>query len=131
MVLVDTSVWIDFFRGVDSLQADRLAILLETEQDLCICGLVLTEILQGVRSDTQFKKVERYLNELIYLPTTRAAYLTAAKLFRSARAKGVTIRNSLDCVIAACAIENRVPVLHKDRDFERIAQFSRLNTIDS
>ncbi len=131
MILVDTSVWIDHFRGVDNAETVHLARLIDDEQDLCVCGLILTEVLQGIRSDTHFNKIERSIASLIYLPTTRDAYLTAAKLYRKARRSGITIRRSLDCVIAGCAIENRVPVLHKDRDFERIAQFSRLNTIDT
>ena len=129
IVLVDTSVWIDHFRGVETPESAHLARLLDEEEDLCICGLILTEILQGIRSDTQYGKTERSLAGLIYLPTARDAYLTAAKLYRNARRSGITIRRSLDCVIAGCAIENRVPILHKDRDFDNIARFSRLKTI--
>jgi predicted nucleic acid-binding protein len=129
MVLVDTSVWIDHFRGGESPESARLARLLEDEEDLCICGLILTEILQGIRSDTEFKRTERSLSSLVYLPTPRDAYLTAAKLYRNARRNGITIRRSLDCAIAGCAIENRVPILHKDRDFDRIARFSLLKTL--
>ena len=131
MVLVDTSVWIDHFRGVDNAETVHLTRLIEDEQDLCVCGLILTEVLQGIRSDTQFNKIERSIASLIYLPTTRDAYLTAAKLHREARRSGITIRRSFDCVIAGCAIEHRVPVLHRDRDFARIEPFSRLKTIDS
>jgi len=129
IVLVDTSVWIDHFRAVETPESNRLARLVENEEDLCICGLIFTEILQGIRSNTQFRKTERALANLIYLPTTRAAYRTAADLYRAARCAGITIRRSLDCVIAACAIENRVPILHRDRDFDRIARFSRLTTV--
>ena len=129
MILVDTSVWIDHFRGVDSRQSDRLRRLLEEEEDICICGLILTEILLGIRSDTQYRKVEKLLSTLIYLPTTRDAYVTAAKLYRTARRSGVTIRRSMDCIIAACAIENRVPLLHKDKDFDKIERFSRLTVV--
>ena len=129
MILVDTSVWIDHFRGVDSRESDRLRRLLEEEEDICICGLILTEILQGIRSDTQYRKVEKLLSHLVYLPTTRDAYVTAAKLYRTARRSGVTIRRSLDCIIAGCAIENRVPLLHKDKDFDKIERFSRLKTV--
>ena len=129
MTLVDTSVWIDHFRGVESRESDRLRRLLEEEEDVCICGLILTEILQGIRSDTQCRRVEKSLSNLIYLPTTRDAYVTAAKLYRAARRSGVTIRRSLDCIIAGCAIENRVPLLHKDKDFDKIERVARLTVV--
>jgi predicted nucleic acid-binding protein len=129
MILADTSVWIDYFRGVDSRESDRLRHLLEREEDICICGLILTEILQGIPSDTQYRKVDKLLSHLIYLPTTRDAYVRAATLYRTARRSGVTIRRSMDCIIAGCAIENRVPLLHKDKDFDAIERFSQLKTV--
>ncbi len=129
IVLVDTSVWIDHFRGNETPAAARLTQLLEDEEDLCICGLVLTEVLQGIRSDAQHRRTRRALDSLIYLPTTRRAYGMAAELYRTARKHGVTIRRSLDCVIAGCALDHRVPILHRDRDFDHLARFSRLTMV--
>jgi predicted nucleic acid-binding protein len=126
MILVDTSVWIDFLRGAGSAEAGCLASLLEEESDICICGLILTEILQGIRESGQHRKVRRSLEPLIYLPTHRSVYVRAADIYRAARARGETIRNSLDCIIASVAIEHGVPLLQRDRDFTLIAAHSRL-----
>jgi predicted nucleic acid-binding protein len=129
MVLVDTSVWIDFFRGVNSPEAGRLTAAIMAETDLCICGLVQTEILQGIKSDAQYKQVKMFLRDLVYLPTPKSGYLLAADIYRAARKKGKTIRNSIDCLIAACAIINKVPLLQKDRDYLTIAAVSDLKLL--
>ena len=130
MILVDTSVWIDHFRGADLPGANWLARAIDDEMDLCICGLILTEILQGIASAPERRKVRRAVGTLIYLPMDRDGYLLAADLYRRARAKGRTIRNSVDCMIAACAIVNDAALLHNDRDFLTIAEVSKLRLVD-
>ena len=129
IMLVDTSVWIDYFRGKDSAEVNRLSSALSEDEDLCICGLVLTEILQGIRSATQYRRVRRMLNPLIYLPMSKQDHVAAADIYRTARAGGRTIRNSLDCLIAACAISHGVPLLQNDRDFQTIAAVSKLRFV--
>lgn len=131
MILVDTSVWIDFLNGHCSAQAEFLARLIDEEGDICTCGIVLTEVLQGIRGEDQAQRMERLLSDLIYLPTHRTAHLLAAHIYRSARRRGVTIRRSVDCLIAACAIEARTPLLHRDRDFDEIAKGSDLEISDA
>tara|TARA_Y100000031_G_scaffold147318_1_gene182195 strand:+ start:522 stop:917 length:396 start_codon:yes stop_codon:yes gene_type:complete len=126
MVLVDTSVWIDFFRGTKSPQADHLAALFNNEEDVCISGIIVTEILQGIRPDKEYKRVKKLLVELVYLPTLRETYVLAADLFRTAQTKGFTIRKTMDCLIAACAIYHKIPFLHKDADFDKLKQCSEL-----
>ncbi len=96
MILVDTSVWIEFLRGRRTAQADFLARLIDEEENICICGMVLTEILQGIRDEDQALRTEHLLSDLIYLPTHRTAHLLAAQIYRSARRRGVTIRRSVD-----------------------------------
>lgn len=128
MILVDTSVWIDFFRDVDSWQAARLETAIGND-DVAICGPILMEIRQGIASDKEVREVERLLSPLVYLPTLRKTYCRAADIYREARAKGKTIRNTIDCVIAACAIENRARLLHRDKDFTTIARMSSLELI--
>jgi predicted nucleic acid-binding protein len=86
-------------------------------------------VLRGIRVDAQARRTERLFSNLIYLPTRRRGYLLAAHLYRSARKQGVTIRRSVDCIIAACAIESRAPLLHCDRDFEAIASVSKLEVV--
>jgi len=131
MILVDTSVWIDFLHGHSSAQVALLARLIDEEEDICTCGIVLTEVLQGIRGEDQAQRTERLLSDLIYLPTRRSAHLLAAHISRSARRRGVTIRRSVDCMIAACAIEARTPLLHRDRDFDEIAKGSDLEIADT
>jgi predicted nucleic acid-binding protein len=129
MILVDTSVWIDFFRGVDSWETERLSGALEMNEDIAICGPVLMEIRQGIASDKGVKDIERQLSPLIYLPTLRKTYCRAADIYRAARAKGKTVRKPIDCLIAACAIENHAGLLQHDRDFATIAGISRLELV--
>jgi predicted nucleic acid-binding protein len=100
--------------------------LLEEEADLCICAPILTEVLQGIRDDRQYTRTKVELESLIYLPLKKEQYLDAAVLYRNCRKHGETVRNPIDCVIAACAISSCVPLLHRDCDFEIIAHHSSL-----
>lgn len=129
MILVDTSVWIDFFRGADSDEAERLVAAIATQEDLCIGGVILTEVYQGIQSDRDYRRVKRMLAPLIYLAMPRSAFEAAASIYRKARAGGETIRNTVDCLIAACAIHHNVPLLQRDRDFQTISRHSRLRLL--
>ena len=129
MILVDTSVWIDFFRGVESWETARLAGALKANEDIAICGPVLMEIRQGIASDKGVKDIQRRLSPLVYLATLRKTYCHAADIYRAARAKGKTIRKTIDCLIAACAIEHRAGLLQRDKDFTVIARLSNLELL--
>jgi predicted nucleic acid-binding protein len=129
VILVDTSVWIDFFRGTDTPEANRLAEALARQEDLCLCGPILMEILQGLVRPADDLSIKPLLHSLLYLPLRRKTYIRAAELYRQARRRGKTIRNSLDCLIAACAMEHKVPLLEKDRDFAVLASFSKLKLL--
>ncbi len=121
-VLVDTSVWVDFFNGYPSPQVETLAELLADEEEVAICGVVLAEVLQGLTRPTSFAEIRFSLLSLIYLrPSEPSSYLVAADLYRQLRAKGITIRSTIDCLIAVLAAENGFSLLFKDRDFEFIA----------
>ncbi len=126
IVLVDTTVWIDFFGNRPQPHVAALRRLIENGEDLCLCGLVLAEILQGIRSDSAYRRTKDYLGDLVYLPMRRATFVRAAEMYRSLRKKGVTIRKPVDCMIASVAIEHDLPLLHNDRDFEQIARHSEL-----
>lgn len=128
MVLVDTSIWIDFFAGRDLPHVERLVDLIDRGEDLCVCGVILSEVLQGIREDRQYRKTKAYLADLIYLDLPRKVYLGAADIYRTLRAGGVTIRNTVDCLIAAACIEHDAILLHNDRDFDAIARRFSLRT---
>ena len=117
MVLVDTTVWIDFFAANLTPHTKQLENLIKDRADLCVCGVILTEVLQGIRNDSEFHKTKNLFTNLIFLPMPYSAYVRAAEIYRSLRRKGITIRKSVDCMIAAVALEHEMPLLHNDKDF--------------
>jgi len=126
MVLVDTTVWIDFFADRSEPHVAALEKLIENEEDLCLCGIVLAEVLQGIRSEEDYFKTKDYLDDLVFLPMQQATFIRAAEVYRSLRKRGVTIRKPVDCMIASVAIEYDIPLLHNDRDFDYMAKYSNL-----
>jgi len=129
MVLVDTTVWIDFFTGKPTTQVEILELLISEGQDICVCGLILTEVLQGVRKEKQYKKIKTYFGNLLFLPMTQAMHLHSAEIYRSLRKKGITIRKPIDCMIASVAITHKVQLLHNDKDFLPIEKHCGLKTV--
>ena len=127
--MVDSSVWIDFFTGHETPQVACLEACLRDGTELCLCGLVLTEVLQGIRDDREYRRVRSRLDRLPCLPLRRAVFLRAAELYRQLRAAGVTIRNPVDCVIGATALTYGVALLASDRDFVLMAQHVALKTL--
>ena len=122
MVLVDTTVWVDLFLGLTTSQVIVLESLILKREDICFCGVILTEVLQGIRDDKEHGKTQAIFSDLLYLPMTRETFLLAAHIYRSLRARGITIRNSIDYMIAAVCIENKAALLHHDRDFDSISK---------
>jgi predicted nucleic acid-binding protein len=121
MILVDTSVWIDFLKGANSRERYALHRLIEDEEDISITEIILTEILQGIKEDKDFKRVKDYFLEFpIYSPRGIETYLKAAEIYRDCRKKGKTVRKTVDCIIAAICMENGLSLLHKDNDFDII-----------
>ena len=118
MILVDSSVWIDFFRGTVTPQSERLDQLLGRES-LLIGDLILAEVLQGFTSERDFNQARKMLGalELVNLGGAEMA-VQAARNFRTLRAKGVTIRKTIDTFIATCCIEQDHALLFSDRDFD-------------
>lgn len=131
MTLVDTSVWIDFLAARNTPQVAALESFIDQREDLCLCGVILTEVLQGIRDDKQHEQTESVLSNLIYLPMDRSTFLLAANIYRTLRSRGITIRNSVDCMIAAVCIEQEAHLLHNDRDFDSIAGVFGLEIVDS
>ena len=129
-MIVDTSVWIDFFRDVQNAQADLLANLLITEDIVYITPTILQEILQGIHIDAHFERIRRDLLACKMLRTDPVdAAIEAAQLYRFLRKKGVTIRKPNDCLIAHYAIFHDMPILHSDVDFDQIARFTALRIV--
>jgi predicted nucleic acid-binding protein len=127
MILVDTSVWIEFFNGTGALAARVLENLLEGEEDLCISEFILAEVLQGFRKDADFDLARDHLLRFpICSLKTPSSYIKAAQIYRKCRKRGMTIRKTVDCVIAQTAIEYKLALLHNDSDFDRIAKVSPL-----
>lgn len=130
MILVDTTVWIDFFAGREDSHVLRLEKSLQEGETLCLTGVILAEVLQGIRHEREFRKTKNYFESLLYLNLERETFLRSAQIYRSLRKKGVTIRKSVDCLIAASAIENKIPLLHNDRDFDPIAKHCGLKVVE-
>ena len=122
-IIVDTSVWIDFFNGKESDQVKILVSYIQEDDPIYLCPTIIQEVLQGISNDSKYKKVKEYLlcfNVLNDDSLERA--LGAAELFRKLRKKGVTIRKSNDCLIAEYAYKYNLNILHSDRDFDLITQ---------
>ena len=118
MILVDSSVWIDYFRGVSTLQTDRLDLLLGTDH-LAIGDIILTEVLQGFTRQRDFDLALEHLSPLTLVEIGgRDVAVRAAANFRRLRALGVTPRKTIDTLIATRCIESGYPLLFSDRDFE-------------
>ena len=129
ILLVDTSVWIDFFRGWSVSHVAALEQALQAGDDVCICGLILTEVLQGIKSDVDYRKTATYFKSVIFLPMRYPTFVRAAEIYRRLRRNGVTVRRPIDCVIAATAIEHDVLLLHNDRDFDPIEEYAGLKVL--
>lgn len=128
-VLVDTSVWIDFFRGGSSAKVARLEDCIRRKEDICCCGFILTEVLQGIRDEKEFVATKRRFEGLVYLADDRSTFELGAGLYRELRRKGATIRSPIDCLIAAIAVQHGVNLLENDRDFHFIDQHFPLNRL--
>ncbi len=124
MVLVDTSVWIEVFRKPSRLDLPAVADL----DEIVTCFPVIQEVLQGFLDERAFRVAREamFAFPVVESPLRGEVYEEAAQLYRSARRKGLTIRSAVDCLIAACAIRNALPVLHHDRDFSLLARVSPL-----
>ncbi len=129
MILVDSSVWIDYFNGLATRQTDRLDELLGS--DLLLTGdIILAEVLQGIRNDRDFRRAKRALHALEFRAMLgRDIALKSAANYRALRAQGVTARKTIDMLIATFCIEYGHELLHADRDFDPIERHLRLRTV--
>lgn len=124
MFLVDTSVWIETFRREDPLELESVIAF----DEVVTCLPVIQEVLQGFRDDRAYRLAMHAMLALplVESPLTFPVYQEAIGLYRSARRQGITLRSSVDCLVAACAIRNGLSVLHRDRDYPQLARISGL-----
>jgi len=131
-VLVDTSVWIDFFNAKTmSPTAEILQKLIVNNDIIYICPTIYQEILQGIRDDNTFEDIKNILQDFNMLQFNIMELTnTAIGIYRKMRKAGITIRKSNDCLIAAYAILGDLYLLHKDRDFEEMANQTKLKIVN-
>ena len=125
MILVDTSIWIELING--RIRIDRAVYL-----RLATCGPVMQEVLQGLRPGLSSRRFQDAFMALprISDPVGVELYLDAAEIYRLGRRQGLTIRSGVDCLIAAIALANHMPVWHNDRDFNEFAKFTALEVLN-
>jgi predicted nucleic acid-binding protein len=118
MVLVDSSVWVDYFNGHPTQETDYLDSLLGTEP-VAIGDLILAEVLQGFRGDSDYEAAKELLGSLtIYDLLGVSLAIKTADNYRALRRRGITVRKTADAIIATFCIERRIPLLYSDRDFD-------------
>lgn len=129
MVIVDTTVWVDFFAGKNTPQVQTLEHFLTEGEDICICGVILTEVLQGIRDDSNYTKTLSRFDTFLFLQMSRRTFVRASELYRTLRRHGITIRKAVDCMIASVAIEHNIRLLHNDKDFDPIEKLCGLKVV--
>jgi predicted nucleic acid-binding protein len=128
-ILIDSSAWIDFLNDYPSQAAEELARLLDSDLELCTCGLIVAEVTQGLRHEPSFREVVDRLQDLIFLePDGYGTYVRAADVYRRLRQRGTTVRSTIDCLIAALAEEQGCAILARDRDLAAIVASGLLRT---
>jgi predicted nucleic acid-binding protein len=129
MIFVDSSVWIDYFNGKGTLETDTLDRLLDTGF-VATGDLILVEILQGFRGDEDYAIAKRLLSSLIVFNMLDIDIaVKGADAYRQLRKKGITVRKTIDTLIAAFCIQNDFPLLHSDKDFQPFQKYLRLKTV--
>lgn len=129
MIIVDTSVWVARLANQDTPHARRLDAAMAASLEIGLTPVILTEVLQGIRSDREFEKTRDLLLRLPMLTLDVEGHVAASQLYRTLRRRGVTIRGTIDCVIAQTCIVHGSDLLSADRDFEQIALHAPLHRI--
>lgn len=131
MILVDTSVWIDYFNGNPTWQTDLLDRCLG-DTPVVMGDLILTEVLQGFRSDKDFETVKSFLSAVPF--RQMGGYpiaIHSAQIYRQLRKKGISVRKTIDVIIATFCMAENLTLLHNDRDFDPISEHFPLKTCHS
>ena len=123
MIVVDSSVWIDFLNGRKAAHVERLRAILGNEE-IIVGDLMLCEVLQGLDGEREARQVESLLRRFEIVPMAgEAIAVLAARHFRSLRRRGITVRKTIDLLIGTWCIENRRPLLHNDGDFRPMSRY--------
>jgi predicted nucleic acid-binding protein len=124
---------IDFFKGVDQEKSQVFRAILQRSIPFGISSLIYQEVLQGAKTEKEYRQLKKYLEvQRFYHPKDAVdSFADAARIFFDCRTKGVTIRSTVDCIIAQIAIENDLFLLHNDSDFDGIAKVFPLKSIKS
>ncbi len=127
MILVDTSVWIDFLRNKKNDQVSKLDTLIRERIPFGINEFIYQELLQGTKDVQEFKLLKSYLDTQRFypLPNEKTPYAEAAKRYFLCRREGYTIRSSIDMLIVQTCISHKLSLLHNDKDFEKIAKIEK------
>jgi predicted nucleic acid-binding protein len=129
MILVDSSVWIDFFNGVDRPHVERFYQLLGNEI-IATGDLIAVEVLQGFQKEADFKKAKKIMEEIPFFPLcNQEMSIIAAENYRTLRKNGVTVRKTIDVIIGTFCIEHNYKLLHHDRDFDPMEKILGLQVI--
>ncbi len=127
MIVVDTTVWIDFLEGRGTPFDLHLTKLIEQGEPLALTDIIYCEVLQGILEESKFRQTRSILRAYPILQMRGLrTFEHAALIYRACRKKGLTIRKTADCLIAATCLEARAELYHNDRDFEAIAKVRRL-----
>lgn len=124
MYLVDTSVWIDYFKDKKNEAVDFFCYVLDKKYPFGITGVIYQELLQGVQTEQDFKKLSDYLiTQRLYHPKDALyTYNHAAKIYFNCRKKGIIVRSTIDCLIAQISIEHDLTIIHHDKNYERLKE---------
>ncbi len=123
MILVDTSVLIDLFKGLSNTPANRMRDVLAHQIPFGITSIIYQEVLQGAKSEKEYALLREYLSSQRFFHPQDAvkSYSEAAFIYFSCRKRGITVRSTIDCLIAQTALEQKLLLLHNDRDFDAMA----------
>jgi len=125
LILIDTSAFIEFLNRTGSPFDREIERLINEDEDLAVADIILTETLQGIKDDIEYREVkESLLSFPLYSMKGIDSYIAAAELYRKCRKKGFTVRSTVDLLIAQIAIENDLILMHNDKDFDAIANVS-------
>ena len=128
MILVDTSVLIDFLKGVTNRATKKFRSVLHQKIPFGINSFIYQEVLQGAKSEREYENLRKYLitQYFFHLSDPVDSFTRAARIYFNCRQKGITIRSTIDCIIAQTAIEHNLHLLHNDKDFEAMTEVIKL-----
>jgi len=132
MVLVDTSVLIDYLKGANNAATRKFQFVLDNGIPFGINSFIYQELLQGVKTEKDFRKLKQYLDTQTFynLKDARESFAHAARIYFMCRKKGITVSSTIDCLIVQTVLEHDLYLLHNDKDFERIRKVVRFKVFD-